>query len=641
MLKKQPSRPSCSSWLVIFALSTTSAFAQDPARVVREVGRQERPALITEIMPLLPNGRVDVRREAANAMGQAFAAVPRTGEVPSPPELFTATRALLARTKAEIDPITRGIVLETLGRLPLRDSAMARDVERALRAGLADSDARVVAGAAKGLDAFIRITGKIQPPEAATIEQLRAAAAGAVKTDPDSTKARRLAWLALTAAGPVDIAALERGVSDPDFQIRRRAVLALATLPGGATPKRPLLLRALSDPAFQVRYDAVRVYSRLFQAEDCAPVLAAVDDTSAHVALAAIDALGSGCPAAKSRLMAIADTLKASGAWHRPAHAIVSLAKVGRDEATRRLATFAEHPNWEVRAYAAQAATALGAAARLERLAADANDNVRCAALDGLRTVKGHDADDIYIDALGRSDYQLILLAAQALEGTPHASTAIPALTAALDRLTAEHRDTSRDTRAAIIDRLRELHWTGAVPPLPSPAPVPSPPHPLTPGRRASPLPPSPSPPARARITMADGGIVEIALLVDDAPTVAGRFLQLARQGYYNGLTFHRVVPGFVLQGGSPGANEYSGNAPFVRDELGLRSNERGTIGLSTRGRNTGDMQIFVNLLDNPRLDHDFTVFGEVTSGMDVFDRVLEGDAIARIDVLPPTPAAR
>ena len=117
--------------------------------------------------------------------------------------------------------------------------------------------------------------------------------------------------------------------------------------------------------------------------------------------------------------------------------------------------------------------------------------------------------------------------------------------------------------------------------------------------------------------------------------------MQLARQGYYNGLTFHRVVPTFVLQGGSPGANEYAGDGQFTRDEVGLRSNARGTIGLSTRGRNTGDMQFYVNLLDNPRLDHEFTVFGEITSGMDVMDRVLEGDVIARIDVLGSPPATR
>jgi cyclophilin family peptidyl-prolyl cis-trans isomerase len=70
-----------------------------------------------------------------------------------------------------------------------------------------------------------------------------------------------------------------------------------------------------------------------------------------------------------------------------------------------------------------------------------------------------------------------------------------------------------------------------------------------------------------------------------------------------------------------------------MRDELGLRSHTRGTVGLSTRGRDTGDAQFFVNLLDNPRLDHDYTSFGEITSGMDVVDAVLEGDVIERIEL--------
>ena len=133
---------------------------------------------------------------------------------------------------------------------------------------------------------------------------------------------------------------------------------------------------------------------------------------------------------------------------------------------------------------------------------------------------------------------------------------------------------------------------------------------------------------------MMNGGVMEVRLFTDDAPATTARFIQLARQGYYNGLSFWRVVPGFVLQGGSPGANEYSGDGSFMRDELGLRGNTRGTIGLSTRGRNTGDAQFFVNLLDNPRLDHDFTVFGEISSGIDVADGVLEGDVIERIDVV-------
>jgi cyclophilin family peptidyl-prolyl cis-trans isomerase len=223
-----------------------------------------------------------------------------------------------------------------------------------------------------------------------------------------------------------------------------------------------------------------------------------------------------------------------------------------------------------------------------------------------------------------------------------------------LARLTKEQKDTSRDPRLAILNRLEVLGgkdlapalepylrdfdprvaakagallqaWTGAagtVAPQPLLAPVVS----LDDvealrGRRL-------------RVTMAGRGVFEIALDVDHAPLTAVRIAQRAREGYYNGLTFHRVAPNFVIQGGSPGANEYAGDARYMRDEVGLH--RRATVGISTRGRDTGDAQLFVNLVDSPRLDHLYTVFGTVVTGMDVVDAVVEGDVIERVEVVGP-----
>jgi cyclophilin family peptidyl-prolyl cis-trans isomerase len=133
---------------------------------------------------------------------------------------------------------------------------------------------------------------------------------------------------------------------------------------------------------------------------------------------------------------------------------------------------------------------------------------------------------------------------------------------------------------------------------------------------------------------MAGKGAFDLALMLDEAPLAALRVATRAREGYYNGLTFHRVVPNFVVQGGSPGANEYAGDGPYMRDEVGLVSHRRGAVGISTRGRDTGDAQIFVNLVDLPQLDHNYTVFAQVVSGMDVVDRVLEGDVIERVELI-------
>ena len=109
---------------------------------------------------------------------------------------------------------------------------------------------------------------------------------------------------------------------------------------------------------------------------------------------------------------------------------------------------------------------------------------------------------------------------------------------------------------------------------------------------------------------------------------------RLAERGYFDGLTIHRVVPNFVLQGGSPDANEYVGQPDYMRDEVGQWPHVRGALGISTRGRDTGDAQFFIDMVDNPRLDHEYTVFGQVIAGMDVADRVLEGDVIDSIRIL-------
>jgi cyclophilin family peptidyl-prolyl cis-trans isomerase len=138
---------------------------------------------------------------------------------------------------------------------------------------------------------------------------------------------------------------------------------------------------------------------------------------------------------------------------------------------------------------------------------------------------------------------------------------------------------------------------------------------------------------SRPVLVMEDGREITLRLLPLDAATNVARFVRLAKKGYYDGLTFHRVVPNFVIQGGSPGANEFVGDGPFTRDELTNRSHLRGTIGISTRGRDTGDAQIFVNLVDNIRLDHNYTIIADVVKGMDAVDDLLEGGRIARIRI--------
>jgi len=134
------------------------------------------------------------------------------------------------------------------------------------------------------------------------------------------------------------------------------------------------------------------------------------------------------------------------------------------------------------------------------------------------------------------------------------------------------------------------------------------------------------------------GGRFIVQLFPSEAPATVARVLRLVRQGFYEGKVFQRVEPNFVVQGGGPDANEYVGDATFMRDELTARTHARGTVGISARGRDTGDGQWFINLVDNPLLDHEFTVFGAIREGRAAAEAILEGDRIGKIELLQPGP---
>ena len=524
----------------------------------------------------------------------------------------------------------------------------------------------------RGAESFVRVNGRVAPLSGVALDRLEGLVRYSSIADPEAAaRVRRAAVATLARAGRRPAGLVARALTDPDPEVRRLAVL-WAGAPPDLAERRDLVSTGLADADPMVRLEALRAYGRHFQKGDCGPVLGATKDPSAHVALAALDLLGNPCPdaAASTDLLGpIVDSLAASprgrleslATWHRGGHAIVALAKIAPARAGSVLSRLAADPTWQVRAYTARAAAIIGDADRLLQLAADREDNVREAAIGGLLKVRGHAADSVLRAQLVRTDYQLVLTAAHLLEGALDRPRTVAALVASLRRITAEGRENSRDPRVALLDRLAELgdpsqaanlepyqsdfdpevadraarlltRWTGvtktAMP------------------RRLAPAAPDPVPVmgTKLRVVMspaAGGGSFEIALLPDLAPVTTARVVALARQGYYDLLTWHRVEPNFVIQGGSPNANEYFGDARFLADEVGPLSHERGTLGISTRGRNTGDAQLFVNLVDNLRLDFDYTVWGRVTRGMEVVDGILEGDVIDRIEVVDVKPQRR
>jgi len=128
-------------------------------------------------------------------------------------------------------------------------------------------------------------------------------------------------------------------------------------------------------------------------------------------------------------------------------------------------------------------------------------------------------------------------------------------------------------------------------------------------------------------------GVFEIHLDVVEAPLTVASFVRLARRGFYDGLTIHRVEPGFVVQGGCPRGDGYGGPGYALRDELTRRPFGRGAVGLALAGEDTGGSQFFVTLSPQPHLDGRYPRLGTVVAGMDVVERIRPGDLIERVEV--------
>ncbi len=128
------------------------------------------------------------------------------------------------------------------------------------------------------------------------------------------------------------------------------------------------------------------------------------------------------------------------------------------------------------------------------------------------------------------------------------------------------------------------------------------------------------------------GGELKIRLWLDDAPLTAQNLHGLARKGYFKNLTFHRIVPDFVVQGGDPHGDGEGGPGYTIRCEINRRLYERGTVGMALSGKDTGGSQLFIATSPQPHLDGRYTTFGEVVSGLELVDGLLEGEPI--LDVI-------
>ena len=140
-----------------------------------------------------------------------------------------------------------------------------------------------------------------------------------------------------------------------------------------------------------------------------------------------------------------------------------------------------------------------------------------------------------------------------------------------------------------------------------------------------------------ATITTAKG-VMKVEFFEKDAPGTVKNFTDLAKKGFYNGLTFHRVIPDFVIQGGCPNGNGMGGPGYTIKCELSGNNqyHDRGVLSMAHAGKDTGGSQFFIchSRTNTAHLDRHHTCFGKVVDGIEVIDLIKQGDKIEKIEVI-------
>jgi cyclophilin family peptidyl-prolyl cis-trans isomerase/HEAT repeat protein len=611
-------------------------------RAALAAGRIGDPALVPALVALMNDQEPEVRQMAAFALGLA-------GD-------RTAVDRLIAALTDSV-PLVRGRAAEALGRIG--DARAAADVARfVLRATPKAAGAITVRGDDPG------------SPDDPWLELRLGLLALAGLKDETAAQSVLLAsgrprfdwwvstWVAMRLEKPGLRPVLVAALRSDDALSRALGARGLGAL-GGASAL-DALSALVRDPDETVAFEALRALGRIGDERGRPAAAAALGSPSDTVRREALRTLAALPPdrRLRSRIVPLAGD---RSPWIRAA-ALSALARTDRSDFALVLSGMDPDPVWWVRSALATALGELGdemSVGILHAMLADEDARVRPAVLEALRHARGRDALDTFrrqlqdpdmgvraaaakgLAAMGAKDLSAELLDAwkrgQA-DGELEARLAVvEALAAAADAKARAAlgeiatRDPSRAVRKAAADALRDLGETS--PPGPGPEAVDRPPldyrilmEPLYPYFDTTLFTPRAFVHTRA-------GVIEIHLDVVDAPLTSQSFVDLARRGFYDGLTFHRVEPGFVVQGGDPRGDGYGGPGYALRDEITERPYGRGSVGLALAGPDTGGSQFFITLAPQPQLDGRYPRFGTVVSGMEVVDRIRPGDVIERLEV--------
>jgi cyclophilin family peptidyl-prolyl cis-trans isomerase len=566
---------------------------------------------------------------------------------------YLASLAIAQQVAAR--PTVAGEAAASLGKLPT--AAGRRAVELLLRTLPASSPA-----AREAVGPALLAAWKFTPA-------VDAAAIAPWLESPDAELRWRAAYALSRRATARGTQALAAHTTDPDPRVRSFAARALtaplADSSGlGAARARETLLRLTADPAQAVRVNATRSLGTYDAPEAVAALARLLRGSDPHAAITAaesLERLGSRAAPAAGELRAVA--ADASLPVGLRTAALAALAQAAPADARTLAAAWARDPAWRLRAAAARALAGMGPQEREEAaaLARDPDGRAAAAAVEALVTAAGDTVASLrplLAEALGHPDFVVRTNALAGLGKLRDPST-LPLLLDAYDRARA---DTLDDAALAALDALGELKQDAAARSFFARFPRSGdylvrlraaavfadsaaraawgPALPVETGRDAAAyarvvrervVPALAGRRPRARFDTSRGSFT-VELFAEDAPLTVESFLSLARRGYFNGQEWPRVVANFVIQGGDPRGDTSGGPGYAIRDELNRHPYERGTLGMALSGPDTGGSQFFITHSPHPHLDGTYTVFGRVTEGMEIVDRVLQGDRILRVE---------
>ncbi len=565
---------------------------------------------------------------------------------------------------------------------PLRDHALAVLRSPGTSAIEAATALAMIGGtdAAQALDelltqAMSALESGVAPPIAvqAVGEAWRLGAAAPVATlrrlaSFDAPEVRRRAVYSLARLrAPEAGGALLNATNDTDPRTRSVAVRALTAAFAdsanlGRTAVAQVVARLADDGDAGVRIQALNALATFGDPDFTGVALDRLGDPDVNVRVQAMAALGrmGGAGARAALIEAERDRVFAIRR-----EGLLGLSRVDRDLAIRRAAAWIIDSEWRSRATGAMALGVLGgdtAVAWLERLLGDPDGRVAGAALAALGRTDSTWVRELAPELLSHPDPVVRTLAANAVRDAP-SPTDIAAL---VDGYAVAQQDPASDARIAIVEALGAIAALGPTPAftvedrflsrfptcddylvrraaerqLGTAARRWGPAFPLSTGRdlddyraivRSLLMPAARNGTMPTVLMDTERGAVVVALLAAEAPMTTNAVLELIDRGFFDGTSWHRVVPDFVVQGGDPRGDGWGGPGFTLRDEVNRRRYEIGTVGMALSGPDTGGSQLFITLGPQPHLDGTYTVFGVVQDGMDVLRRTTQGDRVRTV----------